>query len=104
MSEAQIRVGIGGWTYPEWRGTFYPDRLPHSKELEYASHQLGAIEINSTFYGRQSPKSSEAWEKTVPDGFQFSIKGARNCVSRDRKSTRLHSSHPSISYAVFCLK
>jgi uncharacterized protein YecE (DUF72 family) len=84
MSEAQIRVGIGGWTYPEWRGTFYPEKLPHSKELEYASHQLGAIEINSTFYGRQSRKSWEAWEKTVPDGFQFSIKGARYCVSRAR--------------------
>ena len=84
MNEAQIRVGIGGWTYPEWRGTFYPDKLPHSKELEYASRQLGAIEINSTFYGRQSPKSWEAWEKTVPDGFQFSIKGARYCVSRAR--------------------
>jgi uncharacterized protein YecE (DUF72 family) len=84
MSEAQIRVGIGGWTYPEWRGTFYPDKLPHSKELEYASRQLGAIEINSTFYGRQSPKSWEAWGKAVPDDFQFSIKGARYCVSRAR--------------------
>ena len=81
---AQVRVGIGGWTFPAWRGTFYPDKLPHSKELEYASRQLGAIEINSTFYGRQKPKSWEAWEKTVPDGFQFTIKGARYCVSRSR--------------------
>lgn len=84
MSEAQIRIGIGGWTYPPWRGTFYPDKLPHSKELEYASRRLGAIEINSTFYGRQKPKSWEAWEKTVPEGFQFTIKGARYCVSRSR--------------------
>jgi uncharacterized protein YecE (DUF72 family) len=82
MSEGKIRIGIGGWTYEPWRGLFYPDKLPHSKELEYASGQLGAIEINSTFYGRQKPKSWEAWEKTVPDGFQFSIKGARYCVSR----------------------
>jgi uncharacterized protein YecE (DUF72 family) len=81
---AQVRVGIGGWTFPAWRGTFYPDKLPHSKELEYASRQLGAIEINSTFYGRQKPKSWEAWEKTVPDEFQFTIKGARYCVSRSR--------------------
>ncbi len=84
MSKPEIRIGIGGWTYPPWRGSFYPDKLPHSKELEYASRQLGAIEINSTFYGRQSPKSWEAWEKAVPDGFQFSIKGARYCVSRAR--------------------
>ena len=81
---AQVRVGIGGWTFPAWRGTFYPDKLPHSKELEYAAQHVGAIEINSTFYGRQKPKSWETWEKTVPDGFQFAIKGARYCVSRSR--------------------
>lgn len=79
-----IRIGIGGWTYPDWRGSFYPQGLTQSKELEYASHQLGTIEINSTFYGRQKPASWEAWERTVPEGFQFSIKGARYCVSRAR--------------------
>jgi uncharacterized protein YecE (DUF72 family) len=84
MSEAQIRVGIGGWTYPPWRGEFYPAKFPQAKELEYASRQLGAIEINATFYGRQKPKSWEAWEKTVPDDFQFAIKGSRFCVMRSR--------------------
>src|SRR3954454_11099280 len=86
MSEAQIRVGIGGWTYPPWRGVFYPDKHPQSKELEYASRQLGVIEINATFYGRQKPKSWETWEKTVPDGFQFAVKGSRYCVMRSRLS------------------
>jgi uncharacterized protein YecE (DUF72 family) len=84
MGEGKIRIGIGGWTYPPWRGVFYPDKLPHSKELEYASRQLGAIEINATFYGRQKPKSWDAWEKTVPDGFEFAIKGSRFCVTRSR--------------------
>jgi uncharacterized protein YecE (DUF72 family) len=84
MGEAQIHIGIGGWTYPPWRGVFYPDKLPQSKELEYASRQLGAIEINATFYGRQSPKSWAAWAKTVPDGFQFAIKGSRYCVTRPK--------------------
>jgi len=84
MSEAQIRVGIGGWTYPPWRGVFYPDKLPQSKELEYASRRFGAIEINATFYGRQSPKSWEAWAKAVPDGFQFAIKGSRYVVTRPK--------------------
>jgi uncharacterized protein YecE (DUF72 family) len=84
MSEGQIRIGIGGWTYPPWRGVFYPDKLPQSKELEYASRALTAIEINATFYGRQKPKSWEAWEKTVPDGFQFAVKGSRFCVTRSR--------------------
>jgi uncharacterized protein YecE (DUF72 family) len=84
MSEAQIRVGIGGWTYPPWRGVFYPEKLPQSKELEYASRQLGVIEINATFYGRQKPSSWESWAKTVPDRFQFAIKGSRFCVTRSR--------------------
>ena len=84
MTSGAIRVGIGGWTYAPWRGLFYPDKLPHSKELEFASRQLGAIEINSTFYGRQKPKSWETWAKTVPEGFKFAIKGSRFCVTRTR--------------------
>lgn len=84
MSEAQIRIGIGGWTYPPWRGVFYPEKFPQSKELGYASRQLSAIEINATFYGRQKPKSWETWAKTVPEGFQFTIKGSRFCVGRSR--------------------
>ena len=84
MSSARVRIGIGGWTYPPWRGVFYPDKLPQAKELEYASSRLGAIEINATFYGRQKPKSWEAWEKIAPEGFQFAIKGSRFCVMRSR--------------------
>ena len=84
MSEAQIRIGIGGWTYPPWRGVFYPDKHPQAKELEFASRALTAIEINATFYGRQKPKSWETWEKVVPEGFQFAIKGSRYCVSRSK--------------------
>jgi uncharacterized protein YecE (DUF72 family) len=82
VARGQIRIGIGGWTYPPWRGTFYPPDLPQKRELEYASSHLGAIEINATFYGRQSPQSWERWRDTVPDGFQFAIKGSRFCVMR----------------------
>ena len=84
MSEPQIRIGIGGWTYPPWRGSFYPDKLPQAKELEYASRALSAIEINATFYSRQSVKSWEKWRDTAPEGFQFAIKGSRFCVMRSR--------------------
>jgi uncharacterized protein YecE (DUF72 family) len=84
MSEGTIRIGVGGWTYPPWRGVFYPDKLPQKKELEFASQALTAIEINATFYGRQSPKSWAAWEKVVPDGFQFAVKGSRFCVMRSK--------------------
>lgn len=84
MARGRIRIGIGGWTYPPWRGTFYPPDLPQKRELEYASRQFGAIEINATFYGRQSPKSWKAWAETVPNGFQFAVKGSRYCVTRPR--------------------
>ena len=84
MSEGTIRIGIGGWTYPPWRGAFYPDKLPQTKELEYASRALTAIEINATFYGRQSPKSWQKWAETAPDGFQFAVKGSRYCVMRSK--------------------
>jgi uncharacterized protein YecE (DUF72 family) len=84
MPKPIVRVGIGGWTYPPWRGVFYPDKMPHARELEYASRQLGAIEINATFYGRQSPKSWTAWAQAVPDDFRFAIKGSRYCVTRPK--------------------
>jgi uncharacterized protein YecE (DUF72 family) len=84
MSEGTIRIGIGGWTYPPWRGVFYPDKLPQTKELEYASRALAAIEINATFYGRQAPKSWEKWAETAPDGFQFAVKGSRYCVMKPK--------------------
>jgi uncharacterized protein YecE (DUF72 family) len=84
MSEGRIRIGIGGWTYPPWRGSFYPDKLPQAKELEYASSKLGAIEINATFYSRQSPKSWEKWGNTAPEGFQFAVKGSRYCVMKSK--------------------
>ena len=84
MAEPHIRVGIGGWTFPPWRGTFYPPGLPQSRELEYGSGQFRALEINATFYGRQKPASWAKWAATVPDGFQFAIKGSRFIVTRSR--------------------
>ena len=58
---ASIRIGIGGWTYPEWRGSFYPAGLAQAKELAFAARHLGAIEINGTFYSRQSPATWAKW-------------------------------------------
>jgi uncharacterized protein YecE (DUF72 family) len=77
-----IRVGVGGWTYVPWRGPFYPPGLPHARELEYAGRQLTAIEINGTFYRRQTPASFAKWRDAVPDGFAFTVKAHRACVSR----------------------
>ena len=45
-----IRVGISGWIYPSWRGSFYPQGLPQRREIKYASQVFSSIEINGTFY------------------------------------------------------
>ncbi|QNM83647.1 DUF72 domain-containing protein [Sphingomonas sabuli] len=84
MTRGAIRIGIGGWTFPPWRGDFYPPDLPQRRELEFAANAFGAIEINATFYGRQSPKSWENWAQAVPDGFQFALKASRYCVTRSQ--------------------
>jgi len=52
----QTRIGISGWTYQPWRGTFYPKSLAHKRELAFASRQLNSIEINGTFYSLQRPE------------------------------------------------
>ncbi|WP_043201740.1 DUF72 domain-containing protein [Paraburkholderia acidipaludis] len=81
-SASRIRVGIGGWIYPEWRGTFYPDGLPQRRELEYASRSLTTIEINSTYYGAQRPESFARWHDETPDDFVFALKAPRFAMSR----------------------
>src|SRR6202040_3236996 len=73
----QIRVGIGGWVYAPWRGTFYPKGLPQAQELAHASHKLTTIEINGTFYGTQKPESFRRWAAETPADFVFSLKGPR---------------------------
>jgi uncharacterized protein YecE (DUF72 family) len=72
-----IRIGISGWTYKGWRGRFYPDGLPHKRELAYAAERFASIEVNGTFYGLQRPESFADWAAQVPPGFVFAVKGSR---------------------------
>ncbi|MBN8995551.1 MAG: DUF72 domain-containing protein [Rhizobiales bacterium] len=76
-----IRVGIGGWNFAPWRGTFYPEKLKQAEELAYASRQLTSIEINGTFYRTQSAASFAKWRDETPDDFVFSVKGHRAVVN-----------------------
>jgi uncharacterized protein YecE (DUF72 family) len=73
----EIRVGISGWTYPPWRGNFYPDGLSQKNELAYASRRFNALEINGTFYSLQKASSFRAWRDDTPPGFVFSLKGGK---------------------------
>jgi len=77
-----IRVGIGGWVFKPWRGTFYPEGLQQARELEHASRAVTTIEINGTFYGSQKPESFRRWAAETPDDFVFSLKGPRFTTHR----------------------
>jgi uncharacterized protein YecE (DUF72 family) len=81
-AKGSIRIGIGGWTYEPWRGTFYPDDLTQKRELEYASRRLTSIEINGTFYGSQKPDTFAKWRDETPDDFVFSLKAPRFATNR----------------------
>jgi uncharacterized protein YecE (DUF72 family) len=77
-----IHIGVGGWDFDPWRGTFYPDGLAKTKQLAYAASKLTATEINATYYKLQSPALFERWGKTVPDGFKFALKASRYATNR----------------------
>jgi uncharacterized protein YecE (DUF72 family) len=72
-----IRVGISGYNYPAWRGTFYPTRLRAKDWLRYAARVFNSIELNGTFYSLKSPDVFRRWNDEVPDDFVFAIKGSR---------------------------
>jgi len=78
----RIGVGIGGWTYEPWRETFYPDKLPAKRELEHASRQVTAIEVNGTYYSTMTAKAFERWFAETPDDFVFSLKANRFATNR----------------------
>ncbi len=75
--QGEIRIGISGWTYPPWRGVFYPKGLKQKDELAFASNAFRTIEINGTFYGTQRPSSFQAWAEATPEDFVFSVKAPR---------------------------
>lgn len=74
---ATIRVGISGWRYKPWRGTFYPQGWPQHEELWFASRRLKTIEINGSFYSLQRPESFTRWHEQTPADFVFAVKGSR---------------------------
>jgi uncharacterized protein YecE (DUF72 family) len=82
MAGTGIRIGVGGWTFEPWRGSFYPEGLAQKRELEFASRKLTTIEINGTYYGSQKPASFAKWHDETPDDFVFAVKGPRFATNR----------------------
>jgi uncharacterized protein YecE (DUF72 family) len=74
---ATLRIGISGWRYAPWRGTFYPATLAQKNELPYAASKFPTIEINGSFYSLQHPASYARWYAQTPENFVFAVKGGR---------------------------
>ena len=72
-----IRIGISGWRYEPWRGVWYPEGLPHRRELAFCGAHFPTVEINGSFYSLQRPEYYEAWYRETPPGFLFAVKGSR---------------------------
>lgn len=69
-----IRIGTSGYNYPEWRGTFYPEKFPTGKMLPYYAERFSTVEINYTFYRMPNAKTVAGWVAETPDHFSFTLK------------------------------
>jgi len=74
---AEVRIGVSGWSYPHWRGAFYPDGLRVKDQLAYCAGRFATLEINGSFYRLPSEKAVAAWRDAVPEGFVFAWKASR---------------------------
>ncbi len=95
-----IFAGTSGYSYKEWKGHFYPDKLPANKMLSFYAERLPAVEINNTFYRLPKPGLLQSWAEQVPAGFRFSIKAAR----RITHIKRLKDAHEETAYLLDTLK
>src|SRR5713101_6759178 len=67
----RLYVGTSGYNFPEWKGTFYPEKYPEAKMLAYYAERLGTVEINYTFYRMPNAKTIAGWTEATPAGFRF---------------------------------
>jgi uncharacterized protein YecE (DUF72 family) len=72
-----LYVGTSGYSYKEWKGSFYPEKLAARDMLAYYSERLKAVELNNTFYRLPKREMVESWKSQVPDNFRFSLKASQ---------------------------
>ena len=84
MAEPRLWTGTSGFSYKEWKGSFYPEKLPANRMLEYYSQQLASVEINNTFYRLPRAEMLEKWASQVPDDFAFVLKASRRITHMKR--------------------
>src|SRR5262245_33497993 len=88
-----IWVGTSGYNYPEWKGSFYPEKLPAAKMLPYYAERLATVEINYTFYRTPNKETLQGWARAVPERFRLTLKAPQRIthIARLRDcAERLH--------------
>ena len=96
MSAPRLFAGASGYSFKEWKGTFYPENMKPDAMLGYYAERLPTVEINNTFYRMPRTHVLENWAATVPEGFRFSIKASRRITHMSR--LRAESSSESLTY------
>ena len=79
-----IWVGTSGYNYPEWKGSFYPEKIPSAKMLPYYAERLPTVEINYTFYLAPTAKILEGWAAATPEAFKLTLKASRR-ITHDQR-------------------
>jgi uncharacterized protein YecE (DUF72 family) len=79
-----VRVGTSGYNYPEWKGSFYPERLPASRMLPYYAERFSTVEINYTFYRMPTEKVVLGWQAATPDRFALTLKAPKRITHDSR--------------------
>lgn len=80
----KLWVGTSGFSYKEWKGSFYPQDLPDKEMLRYYGERLPAVEINNTFYRLPKVSVLESWAEQVPDDFHFALKASQKITHKKR--------------------
>src|SRR5262245_13177645 len=80
----RVLVGTSGYSYPAWRGSFYPEGLKEAEMLRFYAGRLPTVEINNTFYRMPSAGMLERWNAETPDSFSFVLKAARRITHEKR--------------------
>jgi uncharacterized protein YecE (DUF72 family) len=80
----QIHIGTSGWSYKEWKGSFYPEKLPAEEMLRFYSSRFATVEVNNSFYRIPSERVLAGWAEQVPEGFRFVMKASRRVTHNNR--------------------
>ena len=91
-----IWVGTSGYNYPEWKGSFYPQRLPAAKMLPYYAQRLNTVEINYTYYRMPNAKILQSWDDATPQDYKLTLKAPKR-ITHD---ARLRNCEDSLKFFV----